>query len=119
MRDVHFYRTQSDDTPVEEFLDALSGKQGQKVVWVLRLVERLDPVPAQSRTRRPTGGLWEVKAQHGGDIFRLLGFFDGSTFLVVSGFAKKTERFRGRSWTSPRRRRRDYLSRRKEHERPN
>jgi DNA-binding HxlR family transcriptional regulator len=48
VREVHFYRTESDDCPVEEFLDALTGKQAQKVVWVLRLVEQLDPVPAQN-----------------------------------------------------------------------
>lgn len=47
MREVHFYRTEYGVCPVEEFLDALTGKQAQKVVWVLRLVEQLDPVPAQ------------------------------------------------------------------------
>jgi Gp49-like protein DUF891 len=30
--------TSTGHCPVEEFLDALSGKQAQKVVWVLRLL---------------------------------------------------------------------------------
>jgi phage-related protein len=119
VRDVLFYRTQSDDCPVEEFLDTLSGKQAQKVVWVLRLVEQLDPVPAQYLKKLvDTDGLWEVRAQHGGDIFRLLGFFDGSKFLVVSGFAKKTEKIPRQELGVAEARRQDYLSRRTDNERP-
>ena len=47
MRTVNFYRTESGKSPVEDFLDSLSGKQAQKVIWVLRLVEELDVVPRQ------------------------------------------------------------------------
>lgn len=119
MREVRFYRTKSGDCPVEELLDALSGKQAQKVVWVLRLVEQLDPVPAQYFKKLvDTDGLWEVRAQHGGDIFRLIGFFDGPRFWVVSGFAKKTEKTPQQEIEVAAARRQDYWSRRKEDERP-
>jgi len=47
MRTVNFYRTESGNCPVEDFLDSLSGKQAQKVVWVLRLIEELEIVPVQ------------------------------------------------------------------------
>ena len=47
MREVVFYRTQLDKCPIEEFLDSLSGKQAQKVSWVLRLIQDIDYVPAQ------------------------------------------------------------------------
>lgn len=47
MREVRFYRTPTGHCPVQEFLDSLTGKQAQKVVWVLRLVEELEAVPAQ------------------------------------------------------------------------
>jgi len=98
----------------------LSGKQAQKVVWVLRLVEQLDPVPAQYFKKLvDTDGLWEVRAQHGGDTFRLLGFFDGSKFLVVSGFAKKTEKLPRQELEIAEARRQDYLNRRRADERPN
>ena len=60
---------------MEEFLETLSGKQAQKVVWVLRLVEQLDLVPSQYFKKLvATDGLWEARAQHGGDTFRVLGF---------------------------------------------
>jgi phage-related protein len=119
VREVHFYRAKSGDCPVEEFLDALTGKQAQKVVWVLRLVEQLDPVPAQYFKKLvDTDGLWEVRAQHGGDTFRLIGFFDGSRLLLVSGFAKKTERTPLQELEVAEARRQDYLSRREQNERP-
>jgi phage-related protein len=120
VREVYFYRTKSGNCPLEEFLDGLSGKQAQKVVWVLRLVEQLNPVPAQYlKILVGTDDLWEVRAQHGGDIFRLLGFFDESFFVAVSGFAKKTEKIPQQELEVAEARRQDYLSRRKDDERSN
>jgi len=120
VREVHFYRTKSGDCPVEEFLDALSGKQAQKVVWVLRLVEQLDPVPAQYFKKLVgTDDLWEARAQHGGDTFRLIGFFDGPRFWVVSGFAKKTEKIPRQELEVAEARHKDFLSRRRDDERSN
>ncbi len=45
MREILFYRTESDECPVEEFLDALDSKQAQKVAWVMKVVEELEQVP--------------------------------------------------------------------------
>ena len=39
MREILFFRTGSGKSPVEEFLDSLSAKDVQKVLWVLRLVK--------------------------------------------------------------------------------
>jgi phage-related protein len=115
VREVQFYRTQSGGCPVEEFLDTLTGKQAQKVIWVLRLVEQLDPVPVQYLKKLVgTDGLWEARAQHGGDTFRLFGFFEGPQFWVVSGFAKKTEKVPRQEIELAEARRQDYLSRRTE-----
>jgi hypothetical protein len=47
MRTVEFFRLPNGKCPVEEFLDSLTGKQAQKVLWVLRLIEELDVVPRQ------------------------------------------------------------------------
>ncbi len=44
----------------------------QKVFWVLRLVEQLDPVPSQYFKKLvTTDDLWEVRALHGGGTFRI------------------------------------------------
>jgi phage-related protein len=120
VREVRFYRTKAGHCPVEEFLDALSGKQAQKVVWVLRLIEDTETVPAQYLKKLVgTEGLWEVRAQHGGDAFRLIGFFEGGRLLVLtSGFAKKTDKTPRQEIALAEKRRQDYRSRRHEHERP-
>ncbi len=91
------------------------------MVWVLRLVEELESVPSQYLKKLVgTSDLWEVRAQHGGDTFRLIGFFDGSRLLVLtSGFAKKTEKTPRQEIALAEKRRQDYLSRRQDHERPN
>ena len=62
-----------------------------------------------------TEELWEVRAQHGGDTFRLMGFFEGRRLLVLtSGFAKKTERTPRQEIALAEKRRQDYRSRRHE-----
>jgi hypothetical protein len=61
MREVIFYRTDSERCPIEEFLDSLSGKQAQKVLWVLRLIQELDSVPSQYLKKLVnTDDIWEV-----------------------------------------------------------
>jgi len=47
MRTVIFYRTPNGQSPIESFLDSLTGKQAQKVLWVLQLIEELESVPSQ------------------------------------------------------------------------
>ncbi len=94
MREIVFYRTDSDNSPVEEFLDSLSGKQAQKVLWVLCLIQELDSVPSQYLKKLVnTDNIWEVRVQLGNNIFRLLGFFDNDSLIILTnGFAKKTQK---------------------------
>jgi phage-related protein len=94
MRTVEFYRLPNGNRPIEEFLDSLTGKQAQKVLWVLRLVEELEVVPRQYFKKLvDSEGIWEVRVQFGNDIFRLLGFFESGTLLILTnGFAKKTQK---------------------------
>ena len=115
MKQVDFYRTSSGRCPVEEFLDSLNGKQAQKVVWVLQLIEDLDTVPRQYLKKLvSTDDIWEVRIQFGGNIFRLLGFFDGDELLILtSGFAKKTQKTPPQEIATAEQRKRDYLRRRK------
>jgi len=35
MREIKFYKTESGKRPIDDFLEALSSKQSQKVTWVL------------------------------------------------------------------------------------
>ena len=115
MKTVNFYRTKGGSCPVEDFLDSLPGKQAQKVVWVLRLIEELDVVPGQYLKKLVnTKDIWEVRVQFGGNIFRLLGFFDGSTLLILTyGFAKKSQKTPRQEIELATRRKNEYLSRKR------
>lgn len=113
MRELRFYRTASGLSPVEDFLDSLPGKQAQKVIWVLGVLEDLDRVPEQYfKKLSGTEDLWEVRAQQGSDAFRLLGFFDGPLLVLVSAFVKKTRKTPHKEIELAERRRRDYLPKR-------
>ena len=115
MREVLFYNTTAGKSPVEEFLDSLTGKQAQKVAWVLRLIEEIDKVPAQYfKKLSGTEDIWEVRVQMGGDIVRLLGFLDGAHFVVLTnGFAKKTRKTPPKEIALAEQRKREFLNRSK------
>ena len=115
MKEIRFYRTESGKCPVEEFLDGLSGKQAQKVTWVLQLIEDLERVPSQYFKKLVnTDDIWEVRVQVGGNIFRLLGFIDGGYLVVLTqGFQKKSQKTPSKEIDIAEKRKHDYLQRRK------
>ena len=117
IREVIFYKTEGARSPVKEFLDTLTSKQAQKVAWVLNLIEEMNVVPGQYfRKMVNTDDLWEARVQTGSNIFRLLGFFDGSRLVVIShAFQKKTRKTPRHVIQVAEERRRDYF-RRKENE---
>ncbi len=116
-KEVKFYRTESGQCPVEDFLDALTGKQAQKVVWILSLIEDMDSVPSQYFKKLVnTDDLWEVRANFGGNTFRLIGFYDEETLVIlVHGFQKKSQKTPKRDIALAEERKKDYF-RRKENE---
>ncbi|MFK0732559.1 MAG: type II toxin-antitoxin system RelE/ParE family toxin [Gloeotrichia echinulata GP01] len=113
MREIIFYRTDTDKCPVEEFIDSLSGKQAQKVLWVLRLIQELDKVPNQYFKKLVnTDDIWEVRVQVGNNAFRLLGFFDDDNLVILTnGFVKKTQKTPSQQIELAEQRKRDYLNR--------
>ena len=115
MREIYFYRTASGDCPVEESLAGLGPKQAQKVAWVLRAVKTLPLVPLRYfKKLEGTEDIWEVRADFGGDAFRLLGFWDAGRLIILTNvFSKKTQRTPEREIALAEQRKRDYLSRKK------
>ena len=118
MREIHFYKTASGNCPVEEFLKLLSAKQAKKVTWVLSLVEELPSIPVKYFKKLVnTDDVWEVRVSCGGEIFRLLGFFDGSQLIILNhAFHKKTQKTPRNAIQVAERRKQDYFNRRKVNE---
>jgi phage-related protein len=93
MRKVEFYRTVNNKNPVEEFLDSLSDKEAEKVLWVLRIVREQNRVPKEYfKKLENTQNIWEVRAGFGNNEFRLLGFWHKSNLILTNGFCKKTQK---------------------------
>ena len=94
MREIIFYKTVNKRIPIEEFLDTLSDKQVEKVLWVLRLIKQLDRIPIDYfKKLENTNDIWEVRAGSGNNEFRLLGFWYKSSFIVLTnGFRKKSQK---------------------------
>ena len=115
MREVIFYKTQNGDCPIENFLDSLSAKQAKKVTWVLSLIEELRFVPKQYfKKLEGTDEIWEVRIDVGSDTFRLLGFFDkGSLVILTNGFVKKTQKTPASEIALAEGRKKDYRNRKK------
>lgn len=91
-RTVIFYRNVQGKCPVRDFLDTLPGKAAQKVVWVLRLLEDIEIVPATYfKKLKGTQDIWECRIQHSSNIYRIFCFFDGDSVIVLThGFIKKS-----------------------------
>jgi len=118
VRELIFYHSPSGNCPIEDFLNSLAGKQAQKVLWVLRLVEELETIPRQyCKKLVDSQDLWEIRVQIGGNAFRILAFFvDAKVVVLTHGFAKKTQKVPRREIDLAQKRRQDYLRREKHHE---
>ncbi len=78
----------------QEFFDKQSKKVKAKIVWTFDLIEDLQQVPeTYLKHIENTDGLYEIRVQFGGDIFRIFCFFDqGQLVILVNGFQKKTQK---------------------------
>jgi phage-related protein len=91
---------------------------GRGLIWSVAhnyCIEELEVIPRQYfKKLADSEGIWEVRIQFGNDVFRLLGFFDGGTLLILTnGFAKKTQKTPSQEIALAVRRKEEYLARRK------
>lgn len=113
MRTIKFYRTDSGNSPIEEFLDSLTGKQAQKIIWVLQLIEQYPTIPRTYLKKLVnTADIWEIRVQVGNNNFRLLGFYhEASLVVLTNGFQKKTQKTPRAEIRLAEQRKQHYLSR--------
>jgi phage-related protein len=113
VREVNFYKSSSGKSPIIDFLDSLSGKQTQKITWVLGIIEESRIVPRQYFKKLiNTDNIWEVRVISSSNIFRLLGFFDGNNLVILTnGFVKKTQKTPKNEIKLAEKRKKDYLER--------
>ena len=112
-RTVIFHRTADGKCHVQEFLDSLPGKVSQKIVWVLRLLEDMDIVPASYfKKLAGTEDIWECRIQFGSNAYRIFCFFMNNSVVLTHGFVKKSQKTPAGEIERAEAYRRDFLKRR-------
>lgn len=89
MRTIIFYKDYFETFFVEQ-----RPKVQDKIIWTLELIGELPKIPeTYLKHMEGTDGLYEIRVQQGGDIFRIFCFFDaGKIVVVANGFHKKTQK---------------------------
>jgi phage-related protein len=107
-----FYTTETGKRPVEELLDSLKSKEAQKILWTLKLIEKLDRITSQY-FKKLTGSdeIWECRVRTQSNAIRILGLFvNGDTLVLTHGYAKKSRRTDAREIKVAEKYRSDYLT---------
>src|SRR6056297_3249869 len=114
MQRILFYRFENGKCPVEDYLESLTNKQVEKVFFVLDVIEQLEIIPKKFfKKLQSTDEIWEVRVQHGNNIFRLLGFLDDNDFVMLNhGFTKKSQKTPKKEIKIAEQRKKDYFHRR-------
>ena len=78
----------------KDFYEEQKPKVKKKIIWTLKVVESLDRIPEiYFKHIEGTDGIYEIRVQHGNEIFRIFSFFDKNNLIIVGhGFQKKTEK---------------------------
>ncbi len=69
-------------------------KVKDKIIWTLSLIEEIQLIPGTYLKHiSGTDGLYEIRVQYGGDIFRIFCFFDSDKLVILANaFQKKSQR---------------------------
>ncbi len=87
IRNIFYYRNYYLD-----FFNSLDNEVKKKFNWTLKLIATVERVPAKYfKHIENSSGLYEVRVEYGGNIFRVFSFFDkGKMVILINGFQKKS-----------------------------
>ncbi len=90
---IEFYETENGTAPAEEFIKSLDDKMIAKVLRVLNVLEINGPMVRMPYSRMLNDGIFEIRAQQGSDIVRILYFYStGKRIVLTHGFIKKSQK---------------------------
>ena len=77
-----------------DFFGSLKDDVKKKFNWTLKLIATIDRVPSKYfKFIKNTSGLYEIRVESGGNIFRVFCFFDkGKKMILINGFQKKSQK---------------------------
>jgi len=95
-KEILFYKKSNNKCPIEEFLDTLSEKDLEKVLWVLRLLEDPDMLQLPKKFFKKligTKDIWECKIKCSLNSYRIFCFFfENNKIIITNGYIKKSKK---------------------------
>jgi phage-related protein len=78
----------------KEFFEKQTGKVKEKIDYVLYLIRIADKIPSKIfKHIEGTNGLYEIRIESGGNIYRIFSCFDeGNLIVLFNGFQKKSQK---------------------------
>lgn len=90
---VDFYRTETNQCPVVDFLDSLPQKMRTKMLRTIELLENHGTELRLPYSEYLNDSIFELRAKQGTNITRVLYFFVvGRKVILTHGFIKKTQK---------------------------
>ena len=110
--EIVFYSKADGTEPVVEFLDSLDRKMRAKVLKTIDLLASYGFDLREPCSKALEDGIFELRAQVGNDISRVLYFFVvGRKAILTNGFVKKTQKTPAKEIALAKKYRADYLGR--------
>ena len=92
---IYFFKEADGTKPLAQFIKTLDLKLKAKVVTDLHLLEELGNLAREPLSKPLDDGIFELRTIEGGNIVRILYFFDKDKIIVATnGFVKKREKLR-------------------------
>lgn len=112
MFDVEYYEKSDGTYPAEEFILSQDTKMKTKLFRLLELLELKGNELREPYSKSLSDGIFEIRANQGNDITRVLYFFVvGKKIILTNGFVKKTQKTPENEIELAKKYRRDYESR--------
>ncbi len=88
-REIIFYKDY-----FEKFFIEQREKVKEKIIWTFELLEDIPKIPeTYLKHIENTEGIYEIRVQQGGDIFRIFCFFDkGKIVVIANTYQKKAQK---------------------------
>ena len=91
--DVSFFQKEDGTKPAEDFIAELSPKMIAKIIRLIDMLKTNGSDLREPYSKHLDDGIFEIRAQVGSDISRVLYFFMvGKKIIITHGFIKKTQK---------------------------
>lgn len=110
--EIKFYESADGQVPVRDFLDGLDIKMRQKMLRSIMALQEMGYSLRMPLSEFLEDGIFELRAQAGNNISRVLYFFMlGNQAILTHGFIKKTQKTPAREIKRAKKMRDEYVNR--------